>query len=67
MRRGIVHLRPRRSPDGRRRAVDASPRWRAGPQRSRWAAPFRHPWGVACADVQPLTWKEQTVVPCGSP
>ena len=34
---------------------------------SRWAALLRPPWNAACADVQPLTSKEQTVVSCGSP
>ena len=73
-RRGIVHLRTlaRRELSftlvvtrSTTREVDA----RSGGVQplSRWAALLRQPWNAACADVQPPTWKEQTVVSCGSP
>ena len=73
-RRGIVHLRTlaRRELSftlvvtrSTTREVDA----RSGGVQplSRWAALLRPPWNAACADVQPLTSKEQTVVSCGSP
>ncbi len=48
------------------REVDASQRWRAAHRAVGGQPLLRPPWNVACADVQPLTWKEQTLVSCGS-
>ena len=47
--------------------IDASQRWRAAHRAVGGQPLLRPPWNVACADVQPLTWKEQTLVSCGSP
>ena len=74
-RRGIVHLRRAAravltlvaATQSRTGEIDASPRWRAAHSAVGGQPLLRHPWSVACADVQPPTWKEQTVVSCGSP